>query len=379
MLALLLVVFLGRYTLREIVSKTERGCVYTAELHGDAGFRRGATIITLDGNDPGLVASFVSSARTASTLSHPGIPRVFDMGFDDGRYFYAREQVSGASLAGLARELSARGIAFDLNVALFFALRVTEAIAHAHQLEAGAVHRQLSSENVRISERGDVKVTGFGGEAFLESAEHRHAPELTVGHDHDKRSNVYDIASIIEEMLVGVATPPELASILVRAGDANRERRYPNAGSLFTALRGLVNQRGLVTSAPQVAAWLASARHARPVLTSAPMAMPHTHPPAPRPMATYPIQSPPPPRTRMARGSSCAETLEPSYPSYPPRVMQHPMPSLTTPTPIPTPNPAALIATPQRQGESGWTTTLAMLIVALALFAGAVAVTIALS
>src|SRR5262245_52350662 len=104
---------------------------------------------------PGAVRRFQHEARAASSLNHPGIVTIHDVGELDGQFFIVMELVDGSTL----RQLLARGRP-PVKKTLQIASQLADALAKAH--EAGIVHCDLKPENVMLTGEGHVKVVDFG-------------------------------------------------------------------------------------------------------------------------------------------------------------------------------------------------------------------------
>jgi serine/threonine protein kinase len=169
--------------------------------------------------DARFVAMFCDEARICAALHHPNIVRVLDFGEDNGELFMAMEYVEGTSCARLLRSVAAKGRRFPLDVALFIAREVLEALAYAHDATdeqgraLGIVHRDVSPGNVLVSSSGDVKLTDFGivrsefiarrtypGE--LKGKIGYMSPEQVVGGDVDPCSDLFTLGIVLSEMLL---------------------------------------------------------------------------------------------------------------------------------------------------------------------------------
>ncbi|MGQ0720933.1 MAG: bifunctional serine/threonine-protein kinase/formylglycine-generating enzyme family protein [Candidatus Eiseniibacteriota bacterium] len=164
----------------------------------------------------------VQEARTLSSLNHPNIVTVYDVGEDDSRgTWIAMECLDGESL----RERVARG-PLPLAEALRIAVDVARGLAAAHA--AGVVHRDLKPANVMITRSGVVKVLDFGLarrppsvepgtesttstiSVPLTTAEHTivgtpayMSPEQATGRTVDARSDVFSFGVTLHEMIAG--------------------------------------------------------------------------------------------------------------------------------------------------------------------------------
>ena len=105
--------------------------------------------------DPERKHRFVQEAKAASSLNHPNIITIYDIGQVDGIDFIAMEWVAGNTLDQLIPRNGMR-----LSEALKCAVQIADALARAHS--AGIVHRDLKPGNIMVNEHGLVKVLDFG-------------------------------------------------------------------------------------------------------------------------------------------------------------------------------------------------------------------------
>ncbi|HZR97159.1 MAG TPA: protein kinase [Chloroflexota bacterium] len=154
---------------------------------------------------------FLEKGRVAARLDHPNIGRVFEAGVAEGRPYLVMELIDGQSLRTL---LDLRG-RLPLHTALSLAVQIAEALAYAHN--QGVFHADLRPENVLLDRQGRPKVVDFGlchvavatGVVSLDSIARRAAylaPEQVSGDSIGPRTDVYALAAMLYEMLVGA--PP---------------------------------------------------------------------------------------------------------------------------------------------------------------------------
>src|SRR5258707_4562475 len=105
--------------------------------------------------DPKRVERFRDEARTASSLNHPNICTIYEVGEQDGEMFIAMEYVEGRPLSEFLRE---KGMAVE--TVLRDGGEICAALEHAH--EHGIVHRDLKPENGVVTPNGGAKILGFG-------------------------------------------------------------------------------------------------------------------------------------------------------------------------------------------------------------------------
>ena len=163
---------LGRYVLLDRIGEGGMAEVFTAVSFGSGGFRRTFVVKRLRPEmaaNPTAVAHFIDEANLASTLVHPNIVPVFDFGEVSGAYFLAQEYVVGRDLGRLGRRMTEQNVArLSVSAALYVVHEVLRGLHHAHErrTDEGAplelVHRDVTPENVMISERGEVKILDFG-------------------------------------------------------------------------------------------------------------------------------------------------------------------------------------------------------------------------
>ena len=258
----------GKYEILAELGSGGMGVVYRAR---DVELGREVALKTL--RLPGLADServerLRREARTAASLSHPGIVPVHDVGAVDGVPYFAMAYVRGRTLDDLAR---AGGLG-DFRARAALMLAVARAVGHAH--ERGIVHRDLKPANVLIDEAGGTHVTDFGLAFRPEEAMKLTAtgamlgtpewmpPEQIEG-DRDRvgpASDVYSLGAMLWFLLAGRSPfagantteilgkaltrdpeplrhidpriPADLDTVCRKALDKDPRRRYPTAREL---------------------------------------------------------------------------------------------------------------------------------------------------
>jgi serine/threonine protein kinase len=141
----------GAYRIQAALGRGGMGEVYLAE---DSRLGRKVALKLLRAEhtrDPERLKRFEREARAASTLNHPNILTVHEIGEEASRRFMASEYVEGETLRQI---LSTRRMSLGEGVDVV--VQVTSALAAAH--EAGVVHRDVKPENIMVRPDGYVKV-----------------------------------------------------------------------------------------------------------------------------------------------------------------------------------------------------------------------------
>lgn len=162
----------------------------------------------LRASDPEARARFRREARTASSLDHPNICTVYEIGETDaGDPFISMAYVEGETL----KDRIARG-PLPLADAIDFAVDIANGLAHAHK--NGIVHRDIKPANLIVTTEGDVKIVDFG------LARHREAtrltregatpgtvaymsPEQIQGQEVDGRTDIWALGVVLYETITG--------------------------------------------------------------------------------------------------------------------------------------------------------------------------------
>jgi tetratricopeptide (TPR) repeat protein len=165
------------------------------------------------GDDLVAILRFKREARTASSLSHPAICRIFDIGDYRGRPFIVMELLEGETV----KRWLARGQCEPARI-LDVAVQVTEGLQRAHA--SFIVHRDIKPANVFITHDGVVKLLDFGlakhfarldPTSSLTVTEPHHtpgtvdymSPEQLLGKRLDQRTDLYSLGVLLYEVLCG--------------------------------------------------------------------------------------------------------------------------------------------------------------------------------
>ena len=195
----------------EIIRNVGEGGMANVYLAYDTILNRNVAVKILRGdlaNDEKFVRRFQREAIAASSLTHPNIVEMYDVGVDDGNYFIVMEYIDGITLKSLIKK---RG-ALSLTETIDIMLQITSAIACAH--DSYIIHRDIKPQNVIILDDGVAKITDFGIAMALKSTEltqtntvmgsvHYLPPEQANGKGSTVKSDIYSLGIMMYEMLIG--------------------------------------------------------------------------------------------------------------------------------------------------------------------------------
>ena len=206
---------LGPYEIHSAIGAGGMGEVYKAR---DTRLNRTVAVKVLPSHiaaRPDLKQRFEHEARAVSSLNHPHICVLFDIGQRDGVDFIVMEHLEGETLAS---RLHKGPLPFDQ--ALKYALQIADAMDRAHR--SGVVHRDLKPANIMLTRDG-VKVLDFGlaktapksaldgatvtkaltSEGIILGTPQYMSPEQIQGSDVDARTDIFAFGCVLYEMVTG--------------------------------------------------------------------------------------------------------------------------------------------------------------------------------
>lgn len=195
----------------QIVRTIGEGGMANVYLAYDTILDRNVAVKVLRGDlatDEKFVRRFQREALSASSLSHPNIVEVYDVGEDNGSYYIVMEYIEGKHLKQLLKKRET----LTLTEVVDIMLQVTDGMSAAH--DSYIIHRDIKPQNIMILENGLIKITDFGIAMALNSTQltqtnsvmgsvHYLPPEQASGKGATIQSDVYSMGILMYELLTG--------------------------------------------------------------------------------------------------------------------------------------------------------------------------------
>jgi serine/threonine-protein kinase len=198
----------GEYRIVEFLGAGGMGEVYRAE-HAKIGRIAAVKVLTQATQSSGFVERFFNEARIQASLQHPNIATLYDFREEQGQPCIIMEYVDGQTIA---ERMEAYGGPLPLAETVYVFEKVCEAIEYVHR--HGIIHRDIKSNNIKISSRGEVKLLDFGiakGQtspgltqvgSVIGTLQYL-APELIRGGTADQRGDIWALGVLLYEMVTG--------------------------------------------------------------------------------------------------------------------------------------------------------------------------------
>ena len=198
----------GRY---EVLSDIGGGGMSRVYLAHDVILGRDVAIKILNydfSNEEELKRRFMREALSATSLTHPNIVDIFDVGEDGNIHYLVMEFIDGQTL----KEFIVSNGPLSPEKALPIMQQLVSAISNAHY--NGIVHRDIKPQNILMDHDGNVKITDFGIAMALSATVHTKtnsvlgtvhylSPEQARGGMATKKSDIYSVGIVFYELLTG--------------------------------------------------------------------------------------------------------------------------------------------------------------------------------
>ncbi len=257
----------------EIINSIGEGGMANVYLAFDTILQRKVAIKVLRGDLSGddlFVKRFRREALASTSLNHPNVVQIYDVGDENGKYYIVMEYVEGITL----KQLLLKRKRLTVSEVVDISTQIIKGIEHAHSKHI--VHRDIKPHNILVQRDGTVKITDFGiavtlNETILTQTNsilgsvHYLPPEQINGNVADTKSDIYSTGVLMYEMLTGElpftgdsavtialmhvknrfpsvrdidpSIPQSIDNIIIRATAKNPKNRFPSATEMLTELR----------------------------------------------------------------------------------------------------------------------------------------------
>jgi len=221
------------------------------------------------GSDLSEKERFFHEARAASALNHPHITTIYEIDDAEEQIFIAMEYVEGKTLKQLIESETP-----SLKKVLDIAIQTCDGLAAAH--EKGVIHRDIKSDNIMVTPKGQAKIMDFGlaklrgatkltKEGSTVGTAAYMSPEQASGEELDHRSDIFSFGVVLYELLTrnlpfrgehhsaimysilnedpqpvaryNNKVSPDLERIVSKALSKEKEERYQHIDDLLADLR----------------------------------------------------------------------------------------------------------------------------------------------
>ncbi|RKL68948.1 serine/threonine protein kinase [Salipaludibacillus neizhouensis] len=225
-------------------------------------------------NDEEFIRRFRREAQSATSLSHPNVVTIYDVGEEENLYYIVMEYVDGMTLKSYIQQSGGLSVAETVRILG----QITSAVGHAH--DNHIIHRDLKPHNILMGPDGIAKVTDFGIARAISEATITHtnsvlgsvhylSPEQAKGGQVTLKSDLYSVGIITFEMLTGEVPfqgdtavsvaikqlqeplpdikekvpglPQSMANFITKATAKDPDERYYSAHEMETDLSTLLN------------------------------------------------------------------------------------------------------------------------------------------
>ena len=256
----------------QIIKSIGEGGMANVYLAYDTILDRDVAVKVLRGDladDEKFVRRFQREALSASSLSHPNIVEVYDVGDDNGQYFIVMEYIDGKNLKDLLKKRGKLTVSEVVDIMS----QIADGLSVAH--DSYIIHRDIKPQNIMILENGLVKITDFGIAMAMNATQltqtnsvmgsvHYLPPEQASGKGSTLKSDIYSMGILMYELLSGTLPyrgdnaveialkhlkeplpsireelpeiPQSVENVILKAAAKNPKNRYNDAREMYEDL-----------------------------------------------------------------------------------------------------------------------------------------------
>jgi serine/threonine protein kinase len=296
---------LGPY---ELVRQLGRGGfaeVWLGKRTGPGGFESRVAIKTVRielRTDPAFQQMFTDEAKLAARINHPNVVSIFELGEVDGVLYLVMEYITGRPLNVLGYMMQRAAKPIPVGIVMRILADTCAGLHAAHELERdgkslGVIHRDVSPQNILVSDKGMVKLIDFG----VAKANDRLAADTTDGHTKgklrymapeqamaravDRRADIWAVGAVAFDLIEGhpphdgqndlarlfklmdKSPPPSfvkdvpkpIADVIKKALEPDPDSRWATAAEMRTAIEAALDACNLRVTADTLAEFFGEA------------------------------------------------------------------------------------------------------------------------
>lgn len=303
---------LGRYQILKELATGGIAHVFLARASGLEGFTRHVVLKMIRRElaaEARFVTAFLDEARIAASLHHHNIVQVYDIGEQDGAYFFAMEYVHSEDVRTVLQRVRERNEHVPLDQAVAIITATAAGLHYAHEavspqgVKLGVVHRDVAPSNILVGYDGSVKLVDFGlAKAALRTTSTAAgtvrgkasymSPEQCRGEKIDRRADIFGLGIVMYELITAQRLfkgstdfetmqdvvegevpppstvrrdiPPALDAVILRALAKDPNERYQTAEAFRAAVEAFGGEHQLRTSNKALADYLVKLFGQRP-------------------------------------------------------------------------------------------------------------------
>lgn len=265
----------------QIIKSIGEGGMANVYLAYDTILDRNVAVKVLRGDlstDDKFVRRFQREALSASSLSHPNIVEVFDVGEDNGQFYIVMEYIEGKQLKDVLRKRGKLTVPEVIDIMK----QIADGLSVAH--DSYIIHRDIKPQNIMILENGLVKITDFGIAMAMNGTQltqtnsvmgsvHYLPPEQANGTGSTLKSDIYSMGILMYELLTGTLPyrgenaveialkhlkeplpsirdiipdiPQSVENVILKAAAKNPKNRYNDAREMYEDLKTVLDDSRL--------------------------------------------------------------------------------------------------------------------------------------
>lgn len=296
---------LGPYVLVREIGRGGFASVWLARRQGPGGFesRVAIKLIRIEfRTDPSFQKMFIDEAKLAAAIHHPNVVSIFELGEVDDVLYLVMEYIPGRPLSILRNAMTVAGKTMPAGIVMRIIADTCAGLHAAHELSRegkplGVIHRDVSPQNILVSDKGIVKLIDFGvakaNERLAADTTDGHtkgklrymAPEQALAREVDRRADIWAAGAVAFDLLEGHApfdghndlarlfklmatspapafttnVPAPIAAVIYKALEHEARGRWSTAAEMRAAIEAAMDECGIRVTSDDVVEFFGNA------------------------------------------------------------------------------------------------------------------------